>query len=728
MTLSGRQFDTPKSFLLKDAKMLGERLFILSRNNRVYCFKESNLAIPEKNEIANIRGVFKDSTQVYIWTDHEVYLYQTGNNWKLQKRFKDRNVKGLIALEGDVKVVFFDGLLSLKTQVFIKSPNPIKEIIKGAYTYILCSNKFLYKLGSDEAFIKVAKLDSLGFMTDMLAVNKQVYYLINHKIKFLDAENKTEEELKIQDSVRGILGYFNNCLIYQGANGIIAFNLLSNEASLLIGSGVSFACLLQNGNLVYNDSHGRCNFFQLENKKTVRVGEFIKSYQIVDFLKVGGSNITLTSEGIIFKQTNQGETVLLDIFSTSGKVYGAVLFKSDLYIACENGLLSLNVIAEKYNLSSELRGIECNSIVSLDKFIYVSSLEKGVFKIKPGKSIELEPKITPVNEGLLVSSTYLIRNYNDFLFTVSNSGVYQKNNGNDRWEEYTGSGFIEHVTGIAHFRKHCNAMLISSIERGVMKTNDEGKTYSSLNLGLLDSAIIDLEVDSNGFFALAKGGDVYFHPHEGVEWSKINRGHHSFQTAFLHQGSLCLVNQENNIDLLETEEFKPGLHINWEVKNSYCHGDKISLSFLFTGLIGANNHAVLQLKLVNGDFDSKSVLMHSDLREGSMEFTLSDSLEAGTYQIRLVGTDPFIRPEKALATFTLKPGTPKIFPQVTKGENGTLLEAVKLEQIKCQWLFNGLPLNEESRSLLVKNPGTYGVRYTNITTGCMFTTKNYYLN
>lgn len=727
--LSGTQHQTPQSLILKDAQMLDDNLFVLGKNNRLYCLNiQQNKASGNKNEKTNISGIFKDAANMYAWNDHDVFVYNNyKQEWKLINNFKDRYIKGIISAGDETKVIFFDGLMNLKDQSFIKSPFPIKMMIKGEDIYAVCANNFLYKLSKENKYIKIAKIDSVFYVKDMYGLNNTIFYLINNNLKILSTGIDKHNEINVADSITGILGFYNNKLFYKNSGGIFAFDLATKVNIDVLSDDIYNVRLLDNGNLLYNDAEGQCIYYQMNTKNTLNIGSQIKSYNIIDFIGGIDQDFIITTEGLVFKKGGNGQT-FFDLSDASGKMYSAVQSGQEIFIACENGLLTFNVSTSGFYINKDLIGIECNSILLLDRCLYISSSERGMFKVKFGKIADHDPKVTVINEGLLTSSTYLLRNYNGILYTVSNSGVYKKDLKKDKWEEYAGSGFIEHITGIAHFKKHCNALLISSVEKGVMKTNDEGKTYSSMNLGLLDSAIISLEADSTGFYVLTKSGDIYFHPHEGIEWTKINEGAAKFNTVFLHPGLLFLVNNENNIHQLQTEQFTPGFYVNWDIKDTYCHGDKISLSFKFTGQVGKTNHAVLQLTLDNQSFNNGNVLLHSDLKEGNMEYMIPDSLPAGKYKIRVVGTDPFVHPEKATSGFTLRKGTPRTYPLVFKDEKGTMLNAVKVDQIKYEWIYNGNQIKDEGNSINLITPGSYALRYVNMTSGCSFTTKDNYFH
>lgn len=681
--LKTRQHATPQSFLLKEAELLDNKLFVLGKNNKLYCFNIHEKAIAEKNEKYNIKGLFKDSGGVYAWNDHELYIYNLQvNDWKITRSFNERYIKGVVSVNNHTRVVFYDGLLSIKDHSFIKSPSQILAIIKGSVTYTLCANKYLYRLNSENLFVKITRLDSALFMKDFLSMNNHIFYLNNNNLKMVNTDQMTTTNPALFDSITSIIGFYKQQLYYQNSKGIAAFNPVNNESSRILGSDVFNVQLLDNGNLLYNDTEGKCLYYQGVSKSTIKVGEGIKSYHIIDLLKDDNQSAMITSEGFIFIQKNKDNETFIDLSAVSGKMYAAVQNGSELYIACENGLLTLSKNSSEYYLNKELAGIECNSIVLSDKYLYISSSMKGVFKIKPGTLTSREPKLSTINEGLLVSSTYLIKNYGGILYTVSNSGIYRKSAKGDKWQEYPGSGFIKRITGIAHFKKQCNALLIASVERGVMKTNDEGKTYESMNFGLLDSSIISIEADSSGFYVLTKSGSVYFHPHDGIEWSKLDEGMRHFNSAFLHSGLLYLVDGDNNINLLQTDDFKPGMHSNWNIKPAYFHGDKIMISYKFTGLTGKSNHAVLQITSINESFNNASVLVYSNLRESTLECSIPDTLAPGIYQIRLVGTDPFVRSVNALATVEIKQKLSESVPQIIKAENGIMPEIVQAAGIK----------------------------------------------
>ncbi len=678
-----QQRSTPQSFLLKEAELMDNKLFVLSKNNNLYCFNINEKAIAEKNEKHNIKGLFKDSLNVYAWNDHELYIYNIKiNDWKLIRSFNEKYIKGIVSVNNDVKVVFYDGLLSIKDHAFSKSPYPIMAIINGSITYTFCSNKFLYRLNSENVFIKITRLDSALFLKDIFSVNNQIIYLNHNNLKLVNTDQMTTANIGLSDSITSIIGFYNQQLYYKNSRGIIAFNIINNESSRILSTDVFNVQLLDNGNLLYNDTEGKCLYYHSGLKSTIKVGEGIKSYHIIDLLEDKNRSTMITSEGFIFSKQTLGNESYLDLSAVSGKMYAAVQNGSELYVACENGLLTFDLNTSEFYLNKELKGIECNSIVFSDKYLYLSSSVQGVFKMKAAGINDREPKVIAINEGLLVSSTYMIKNYGGVLYTVSNSGIYRKSVKGDKWIEYHGSGFIKRITGIAHAKRHCNALLIASVERGVMKTNDEGKTYESMNLGLLDSSVISMESDSSGFYVLTKSGDIYFHPHDGIEWSKLDEGMHHFNSTFLHAGLLYLVDGDNNIKLLQTNDFIPGMISSWDIKPSYVHGDKIRISYKFTGLSGKNNHAVLQIASVSENYNNASVLAYSSLRESFMECIIPDSLTPGIYNIRLVGTDPFIRSVNAMATIEIKQKLPAPVSQIIKAENIVIPEMVQVAGIK----------------------------------------------
>lgn len=649
------QNSTPKSFIFKDAQKLNDKLFVLGKNNSVFSLKISVGSAKLENEKLNILGIYNDSINEYAWNEHELFFYNSNvSKWELLSNYKNKTIKGIISWKNEINVVFFDGLLCLKTNFFTPSPMPIKLIVKGDDNFFLCSNNFIYNLKNDGIFLKMLKLDSILFINDIFIQKKQIVYTINNNLKIVSYSNKSILSFNLLSKRNKIIGFNDNKIIAENDNGIGVFDLNKNIEEQLLNSVVFNTKTLGKGAFLYNDLEGNCIFYNSLSNEKFKIGEELKAYHIIDFFKEQEFQIILTTEGYIFKLNNENKTKFLDLSAGTGKMFSAIPNGNNLYIVCENGLLTYDMINETYYLNNNLIGIACNSIQLFEKYLYISSIENGIYKIKATKFMDEESNAILVNEGLIVSSAHLLKIYNKKLYAATNTGVYSKEIGKDKWNEYAESGFVNQITGIGHFQKSCKVLLISSLVRGVLKTNDEGHTYFPMNEGLLDSSIVSLVADSTGFYALAKNGDLYFHDHSGIEWMKISENSLKVSTMFLHGDLLYLVDNKNNIVLQENKEMKADLQFSWDVKTCYNRGEKINVKYSFTGLIGKDNYAVLQLIKSGETFLNGKVLANSDEIKGNLEYTISDSLELGTYQIRLVGTSPFLRPAKAIATFEIR--------------------------------------------------------------------------
>lgn len=660
---------TPNSFILKDAKIHNNQLFVLCKNNGLFCFKINDNSIVKHSEKSNMHGIFNDSKNIYSWNEHEVFVYNSSlNEWQLQYDFKERSIKRIISSFGNIKVVFFDGIFCLKNNQFSKSPFPIKQIIDGNETLILCNNKYTYKLTKEDFFIKDIKLDSTLFIKDLISYDNQIACTINNHLKVINTQSNIINHWVLPKNFSSILGIYNNKFVCKNENGINVLDVSKNENTAIVSEEIYNVKLLNNGNFIYNDNEGQCIYYQNDTKSKMKVGLGIKAYNIVDYWNENEQQIIITTEGFLYKQNEQNKTSFIDLSNVAGKIFSSEKYGSEIFIACQNGLVVFNSNSNTYFLNSDLQGVICNSIHIFEKSIYIGSAENGIYKIKLGKQIGANPKVILVNDGLLLASVYLLKSYDGELYAVSKTGVYKKEHNKDKWLEYSQSGFINHISGIAHFKKSCEVLVISSYYRGVLKSNDEGKTYYSMNFGLEDTSIIALEVDTTGFYALTKSGVLYFHAHDGIEWSRINEKSTPINKAFLRTGVMYLVNNSNQIDLLKTNSMKPELHINWVVNKSYFHGNKITLSYKFTGHVGQNNRAVLQLIKASDNFINGAVIAYSNLNEGYIQYTIPDSLELGAYQIRLVGTEPFIRTPEALATFEIKQDLTKIVAIENKKE------------------------------------------------------------
>lgn len=647
---------TKNLLIFKEAKMLESTLFVLGKNNSLYAINSLSGKNNKLLELENIRGIFQNGNTLFTWNKHQVFSINTiDKQWNIVHDFdKNAHIKSLKMIDNELIVAFADHIYFSKSKSTVKCPFPISHFIEGNSPWVLTTNNYLYSF-TDKTCTKIAKLDSAKQVSQF---ENNIVYNTNSGLRIFNTLNKKTDYLNTPIANNQFLGSLGEYLFFNTGEQIIGYNYPTLSSFTLLSGKYTNIALLNNENILYNDAAGECMYYTSKTKTTLQVGTDIKSFSIIDHFENPKSAISIAHQGYIFNQVLNAEQIVTDISSSTGKIYKTVKVNTDLLLACEKGLFLFNTELNTCAPYTYFNNIICNGLCKTDNYIYICSTEKGVYKFKLNKlhKMNLEPDL--MNEGLLSPSAYIIDNYDDILCLVSPSGVYQSPIKSGKWTEFSRSAFVPKITGITYYKKQRNALFIASAENGIIKTNNEGRSYESVNLGLPDTSIVNIASDSNGFYALTKSGQIYFHDHAGVEWLPLEKETSLYGNIILRDGILYMIDKENNISKQPTWELKPGIEVTWALKNSYVNGEKVVIPYRTFGFFGKDNQIVLQITKRNTDF-SDNYIGFSDAKQGQLSFTIHDSITPeGEYSIRLVTTEPFFRSEKATNTFTVVKETP----------------------------------------------------------------------
>lgn len=642
--------NSPNVLIFKNAELYNSSLFVLAKNNSLYCLDAESGVSKKQATITNIKGVYRYNDSLLAWNDHQIFSFNNNlQSWEMSLNFESSKIiKSIATYNNELVIAFADGLLFTNNKDFHKAPFYIKSLIPGPKLIALTNSHIFYEFNKEHLFVKGTKLDSAKTIYQN---NTGLIYNTDQGLRIYNLQNKQTAYINNTTTASNIIGTDDNTVVFNTGNEIAKFNMADAQLSTLIKTKCNNASLLSNGNILYNNTEGKCLYYVSRTSNTLQVGSDIKSFSIIDYYESESANVSITSEGFIFNQNKNKEQQVVDLSLKSGRVFGSILVNNSLVLACEKGLLLFNTLTNEHQVYTYFKNVICNGITKNDKYVYVCSSQQGILKFRLSSINKIDVKADIINKGMMASSAYIIKNFDGLICAVSSAGVYQKHSNSDQWIEFSRSAFVTKITGITYYKKNTNVLFIASAIRGVIKTNDDGNSYEPVNLGLADSSIINIESDSNGFYALNQSGDVYFHDHDGIQWVKIDQGNMKYASCFLRNGILFMIDHENNITRQITAELKPKIEVDWQIEPDYVTGERILIPFKTSGFFGKDNHTVLQLTKANTDFD-ESYIDFSDDKQGQFELIITDSITPpGEYTIRLVGTEPFVRSEKTMANF-----------------------------------------------------------------------------
>ncbi|MES2728163.1 MAG: hypothetical protein V4643_13735 [Bacteroidota bacterium] len=642
--------NAPNILIFKNAELFKSSLFVLGKNNSLYCLDAESGASKQQATITNIKGIYQYNDSLLAWNDHQIFSFNSSlQSWEMAFNFESTKIiKSISAYDNELVIAFADGLLFANNKDFYKAPFYIKSLITGPKLIALTNSNFIYEFTKQHLFVKSIKLDSAKTVHQS---SNGIIYNTEQGLRIYNLLNKQTDYVNNTTTASSIIGTADNMVVFNTGSEIAKFNMANAQVSTVIKTNCNNASLLSNGNILYNNTEGQCLYYVNKTNTTLQVGSDIKSFSIIDYYENESANVSITSEGFIFNKSKNKEQQVIDLSLKTGRVFGSIQVNNNLVLACEKGLFLFNTITNEHHIYSDFKNVICNGITKNEKYIYVCSAQQGILKFRLNSINKVDVKADIINKGLMASSAYIIKNFDGLICTVTSAGVYQKEAKSDQWIEFSRSGFVTKITGITYYKKNSNVLFIASAIRGVVKTNDDGNSYEPVNLGLVDSIIVNIESDSNGFYALNQAGDIYFHDHDGIQWVKIDQGNAKYASCFLRKGILFMIDHENNITKQITSELKPRIEVDWQIEPDYVVGERILIPFKTFGFFGKDNHTVLQLTKANTDFDDNYVDF-SDDKQGQFELIMTDSLTPpGEYTIRLVGTEPFVRSEKTTATF-----------------------------------------------------------------------------
>jgi hypothetical protein len=637
-----------------DAKMVRNDLFVLAKNHKVYRVNVSSGASNKAFEKENILGIFQLNDTMYAWNDFEVFCAKpTGKGWvEVLKKDDSKYIKCVSSFNNELVIAYLDQIYFPAKNKSIKTSFVLNSVAANQGFFGVTKSKIVYELNKQLVFEKVVKLDSA---IKVFNYQNNLIYTTKNGVRIYNQTNKSThiiDDLKPSSKIFDVSG--EQILALQD-NLLSSFNVQNNQLNSINNLQCNQVKFVNKNTVLYNDQNGHLILMNTQNGQQNKIQMQLKPYLVVSYFNEDGE-IAVTKEGFVLSQEKGGSGYhYTDVYEETGTLFNALKIAEDNYVlAAEKGLFLFNTNGNTCQAYKYLNNIMCNDVAKNDKFLFIASVEGGIYKMPLSSSINIDKKPSQINEGLFNKSAYLIRNVNGLICSVSSTGVYKKNGSSDSWTEFSQSAFVSKISGLTYYnKKNVDVLFISSLVRGIIKTNDKGLTYETLNAGLKDTAISKIEADSNGFIVLNKSGELLFHAHDGVEWVKLESGNNKIESFFLENGCLNVFDEQKNLVQLFTHQIKPGIEVNWDERTEYHIGEKITIPYKLFGFYGKNNYAVLQLTQADIDFDENFVKKTKNL-EGVFELLLTDSLTPpGDYILRVVGTDPFVPNDDATKEITV---------------------------------------------------------------------------
>lgn len=114
-----------------------------------------------------------------------------------------------------------------------------------------------------------------------------------------------------------------------------------------------------------------------------------------------------------------------------------------------------------------------------------------------------------------------IISYDDYVFAGEYNGIYRSEDRGKSWNR-----ILRDYTGLAYFALYGNEIWIGTNGRGMLRSRDNGITWTEMNVGLPPQAsIYSIAImDSKIFIALAFHKGVYMSSDAGQSWTKVHSG------------------------------------------------------------------------------------------------------------------------------------------------------------------------------------------------------------
>lgn len=633
-------FNLPNALVISKAVSFNSKIFVIGKNGTAYCFHENSGTEIENLKISSVNGFLVHHDTLFAWNNMYVYWLVANKLWT---KFKiDDTISKIIEvshLDNQIAVVYSDRVFTLSNKKTVRTPKTMKQCFGGQTLLLVSFLNDIYELGANKIFVPKGKIDSA---LQIVRQNDTIYYrtpsalnkftVINQKTTFICNVQRTDE----------IIGTVNNSLYINKQNKLVKFEDQLNQ-KIILNNYCKNVNFLNEETVVYNDSLGGCFQLNLASNNSLGLGVNKKAYGIIQLFKSSSNKITAFSkEGFIINSNNSNEQFLNDFSVSLNTINDVVKVNNSYLLATDNGLFLYNGDS---NNCIQITNQTCTGVANRGKYIFICSNSFGVVRLKMKNVLEKNVSLETINKGLIIPSVYIIKSFGDKVFCVSKTGVYQLNNSNNFWSEINESGFVPKISTVNYYTHNYKQVLfIASEMRGLVKTNNHGLNYESLNWGLNDTIIANVLADSNGFYMLTKNGKVFYHHHDGTHWTSVGLFKKDINSVFLKNGYLTGIDNENNIIELNTYNLKPAIKINgFMVDSAYSLGDKILINFELAGLYGANNHTVLQITKENISFD-ESFVNYSDYDRGVLELELKKDLikQPGNYIFRVVSTEPYI--------------------------------------------------------------------------------------
>lgn len=647
-----RAFNLPNALVISKAVSFNSKIFVLGKNGTAYCFQENSGTELENLNLSNVNGFLVHHDTLFAWNNKNIYWLAANKLWtKFKIDDTISKIIGVSHLDNQIAVVYSDRVFTLSNKKTIRTPKTMKQCFGGQTLLLVSFLNDIYELGADKIFVPKGKIDSA---LQIVRQNDALYYRTPTALKKFTINNQNTALICNLQKTDEMVDMVNNILYINKQNKLVKIDDQLNQKIVLSNycKNINF---LNEETVVYNDALGSCFQLNLASNNSVGLGANKKAYGIIQLFNSSSNEITAFSkEGFIINSNNSNEQLFNDFSVSLNTINDVVKVNNNFLLATDNGLFLYN---SDSNNCTQITNQACTGVANRGKYIFICSNNFGVVRLKMKNALEKNVSLETINKGLIIPSAYVIKSFGDKVFCVSKTGVYKLNNSNNFWSEINESGFVPKISTVNYYTQNYKQVLfIASEMRGIVKTNNNGLNYESLNWGLNDTIIANVLADSNGFYILTKNGKVFYHHHDGTHWTSVGLFKKDINSVYLENGYLTCIDNENNINELITYNLKPAFKLNgFRVDSAYSLGDKILVNFELLGLYGANNHTVLQITKENTTFN-ESFVAYSDFDRGVLELELKEDLikQPGYYTIRVVSTEPYITTKSNRYTILVK--------------------------------------------------------------------------
>lgn len=161
----------------------------------------------------------------------------------------------------------------------------------------------------------------------------------------------------------------------------------------------------------------------------------------------------------------------------------------------------------------EVGNITC--ITTNDSFVWIGTEKSGLFRYDNTNPSQWEA----INKGVKSFSIFSISYGNGSLITTTDKGIYLSTDNGNNWSAINNGLPLNRK--ITSFTIANGVFIAATSNYGVFRSTDNGQNWLAANNGLLDNNILQVKADGNSVWALSRNAGLFKSNNEGLSWSGV---------------------------------------------------------------------------------------------------------------------------------------------------------------------------------------------------------------